>query len=96
MAKRPDLTSSQRKIVDRYYEHRDTIWATKLSELVGDIALAEDEKKRARLWKSAAEYLAKCGAPAATVQRIAASRDAAALARAAAAAMAGKPIPANP
>jgi hypothetical protein len=43
MAKRPDLSSYQRKIVDRYYQHQDTIYATKLGELVGDIALAHAE-----------------------------------------------------
>ena len=110
MAKRPDLTSSQRKIVDRYYEHRDTIWATKLSELVGEIALAlaealaadrggdaktrdAAEKKVGKLWKSAGEYLAKCGATPPTVERIVGTRDTKRLADAAGAVMLGKPVP---
>lgn len=87
MAKRPDLSAAQRKIVDRYYEHRDTIWATKLADLVGEIALlggaASDAKKLDKLWKSAGEYLAKCGADAATIARIAGARDAKLLAQAA-------------
>lgn len=111
MAKRPELSSYQRKIVDRYYEHRDTIWATRLSELVGEIALAQAEalsadragdtklrdaaeKKVQKLWKSAAEYLAKCGATPTTIEHIAGRRDTKRLAEAAGAVMAGKPIPA--
>lgn len=111
MAKRPDLSAHQRKIVDRYYQHRDTIWATRLGELVGDIgvaqaeALAADragdhaarddlEKKLTKLWKSASEYLAKCGATPAAVERITGQRDAKRLAQAAGDAMAGRPIPA--
>jgi hypothetical protein len=83
MAKRPDLSAAQRKIVDRYYEHRDTIWATKLADLVGEIALATDHKKLDKLWKSAGEYLSKCGADAATIARIAGARDTKLLAQAA-------------
>ncbi len=110
MAKRPDLTSSQRKIVDRYYQHRDTIWATKLGDIVGDIAMAtaeslkadragdaagrdKAEKTLAKLWKSAGEYLAKCGADGPTVERIAGVRDAKKLGEAAAAVMVGKSVP---
>ncbi len=109
MSKRPDLSPHQRKIVDRYYQHRDTIWTTRLSELASEIAIAQgealaadragdkasrdaSEKKLTRLWKSAGEYLVKCGASASAVERIAGSRDTARLARAAAAAMSGKTI----
>lgn len=93
MAKQPNLTSYQRKIVDRYYEHQDTIFATKLSELVGSIALAETPKQRDTLWKRAAEYLAKCKADAATIDAICTPRDVQRLAQAASAVMAGKKIP---
>lgn len=109
MAKRPDLSNYQRKIVDRYYEHRDTIWATKLNDLVGEIAIAQSEalaadrggdartrdaaeKKLTKLWKSAGEYLTKCGATQATVDRIAGQRDAKKLGEAAGAVMMGKAI----
>ncbi len=110
MAKRPDLSNYQRKIVDRYYEHRDTIWATKLNDLVGEIAIAQSEalaadrggdaktrdaaeKKLTKLWKSAGEYLAKCGANPPTVERIAGQRDAKKLGEAAGTVMMGKPVP---
>jgi len=44
------LTSHQRKIVERYYEHKDTIMVNKLAEIVSELYVADDEKKRARLW----------------------------------------------
>lgn len=93
MAKQPHLSAYQRKVVDRYYEHQGTIYATKLADLVGDIALTSDAKKLERLWKSAGEYLLKCKADPATVARIVGARDAKLLAQAAGAVMAGQPIP---
>ncbi|HYD01914.1 MAG TPA: hypothetical protein VEB22_11870 [Phycisphaerales bacterium] len=53
MAKRPDLTHAQRKIVDRYYEHHDTIQLAKLQELIGELYLAADNKAAEKLWKRA-------------------------------------------
>jgi hypothetical protein len=87
MAKRPDLSAAQRKIVDRYYEHQGSIHATKLAELASEIALAsatpDAEKKLATLWKRAGEYLVKCKVEPAMAAKIAATRDVALLARAA-------------
>ncbi|MCL4220271.1 MAG: hypothetical protein KJZ65_02760 [Phycisphaerales bacterium] len=81
MAKRPDLTNQQKKIVSRYYEHRDTISATKLSELVGELYLcAGDEKKSARLWKQAATALKNLGVKETEADRIVTTRDLKALA----------------
>lgn len=54
-----DLSRHQSKIVKRYYENLDTIVATRLEELVSDLYLAEDDKKRARLWKAAKQQLDK-------------------------------------
>jgi hypothetical protein len=62
-----DLTRHQRGIVNRYYEHKGTIHATKLGEIVSDICVETDPKKLDRLWKSAGEYLAKCGVEPATI-----------------------------
>jgi hypothetical protein len=93
MAKQPNLTNYQRKIVDRYYQHQDTIYATKLAELVGSIALAETDKQRDTLWKRAREYLTKCKASDAAIAAICDSRNTQRLAQAAAALNAGKPVP---
>lgn len=46
-----DLTPHQRKIIDRYYDNRDTIMLTKLSELVSELYLADTDKKRDKLWE---------------------------------------------
>ena len=48
-----DFTRHQKKIVDRYYDNRDNIMVTKLSELVSELYLAETDKKKDQLWKRA-------------------------------------------
>lgn len=96
MAKRPDLTSYQRKIVNRFYEHKDTIHATKLGELVGDIAIQTDPKKLDRLWKSAGEYLAKCGVEPGTIALAIPAKNLPFLGELAGAIMSGKPPPRYP
>jgi hypothetical protein len=93
MAKRPDLTNYQRKIVNRYYEHQDSIYATKFAELATEIALATDAKKLDTLWKRAREYLIKCGGEEPIVAKICDSRDSKLLAQAVSAVAAGKPVP---
>lgn len=57
-----DLTNYQRKIVDRYYEHRDTIMLDKLGQIVSDLYLADSPAKVDKLWKSAALALEKTAA----------------------------------
>jgi hypothetical protein len=61
MAKGQDLSRHQRGIVNRYYEHRDTIMSQKLSELVSDLYLAEG-KKAESLWKRVETALNNTGA----------------------------------
>jgi phosphoribosyl-ATP pyrophosphohydrolase len=80
MAKQ-DLSRHQRGIVNRYYEHRDTIMVQKLGELVSELALAETDKARDRLWKRVETALANTQAKPEQVARVLASRDVAALAR---------------
>jgi hypothetical protein len=96
MAKRPDLTSYQRKIVGRFYEHKETIHATRLGELVSEIAVEADPKKLDRLWKSAGEYLAKCGVNSAMVAATIPPRNLKLLGEVAGAIMSGKPAPRVP
>lgn len=88
-----DFTPYQRGIVNRYYEHKTTIHATKLGEIVSDISIETDAKKLEKMWKSAAEYLGKCGVEPGTVQAIAGPRDVKLLAEAAGLIMTGKPVP---
>jgi len=80
MAKRPDLSSTQRKIVSRYYEHLDTITVQKLAEAVSDLYLAEG-KAVEKHWKRVETALAKTSAADARVRQILEKRDIAALAQ---------------
>lgn len=75
-----DLNRYQSKVIKRYYDHLDTIVATKLQELVSDLYLAETEKKQASLWKRAKQYLEKTPADPEKVKQIIESQDPAALA----------------
>ena len=61
MAKGQDLSRHQQKIVGRYYEHRDTIMLTKLSEMVTELYLAEG-KKAEMLWTRVEKALASTDA----------------------------------
>ncbi len=79
MAKRPDLSHTQRKIVSRYYDNLDTITVQKLAELVSELYLAEG-KAADRLWKRVETALAKTNASNAATRRILETRDIAGLA----------------
>jgi len=79
MARR-DLTPHQRGIVKRYYEHRDSIMAHKLGELVSELYTAEG-KKADRLWERARAALKNTNAGPQRVEKIIASKDLEALAK---------------
>tara|TARA_R110002072_G_scaffold98120_1_gene215990 strand:- start:768 stop:1034 length:267 start_codon:yes stop_codon:yes gene_type:complete len=82
MASGREFSSSQRKIINRYYDNHDTILATRLGEIVTDIALAEDnQKKLDRLWIRAEQALSKTQLKPESWNKIIASRDPKALAR---------------
>lgn len=78
MAKR-DLTRYQKGIVNRYYEHLDTITFTKLQEAVSELYLAEG-KATERIWKRVETALARSSASDAAVRAILEKRDVKALA----------------
>ncbi len=75
MSKGQEYSAYQKKVINRFYEHKDTIHTTKLSDLVGSIALASTDKERDKLWKSAREYLTKCKVDPQVVARICDTRD---------------------
>jgi len=81
MAKGQHLSSAQRKIVNRYYEHADTISVAKLQEVVSDLFLAESPKAAAKLWASAKTAMEKLKVEPARIQRITAASDIQELAR---------------
>jgi hypothetical protein len=51
MAKGRHLSSHQKGIVKRYYEHRETLSTQKLGELVSELYLERDGRKLDRLWQ---------------------------------------------
>jgi len=46
-----DYTPHQKKIINRYYDHKSDIMLGKLAELVGELYLADSDKKRDKLWE---------------------------------------------
>ncbi|GJM19177.1 MAG: hypothetical protein DHS20C14_13900 [Phycisphaeraceae bacterium] len=85
MAGGREFSASQRKIIDRYYQHKDSILAHRLGELVSDIAIAQgDEKKLNTLWKRTEKALAGTNIDPKDAKKVLESRDVAALSRIAA------------
>ncbi len=58
-----DYTPHQKRIIERYYDHRDSIMLERLSNLVGELYLATDEKARDRLWSRVAAALKNLKVP---------------------------------
>lgn len=76
-----DLSPHQRKIVERYYEHKDEIMLTRLQELVTEIYLATTEKKLDSLWKRVELAMKNLKVPAALAAHIMSQRKAETLAQ---------------
>lgn len=74
MPKGQHLSNHQRGIVNRYYQHADTITLQKLQETLSDLYLAKPGKAADKLWQRAHELLVKAGAdPKAVESAIAAA-----------------------
>jgi hypothetical protein len=74
-----DYSDYQKKIIGRYYDNREQIDETKLSELVTELYLAEG-KKRAKLWKTADELMRRLKVPEGRIEHVVKTDDAAILA----------------
>ena len=70
-----EFSAGQKKIVDRYYDNRETIALTKLMEIVSDLALAETPAKQGKLWSRAEAHLRALKANPARVDKVLADRD---------------------
>src|SRR5262245_44491524 len=68
MAER-DYSRYQQKVIQRYYDNRDQMDEQRLSELVGNLYLAEG-KKRAKLWESAKELMERLNVPPSRIEHI--------------------------
>lgn len=75
MAKGQHLSSYQKGIVKRYYEHKGDIGAQKLGEIVTELYLETNPKKIERLWKSAETALKNAGANPARMKVVLEKRD---------------------
>ncbi|MGL6094751.1 MAG: hypothetical protein ACRC7O_02970 [Fimbriiglobus sp.] len=75
-----NFSPHQQKIIKRYYEHADKIALQRLSELVGDLYLAEG-KKREKLWEAAAAAMTKLEVPPARIAQVLATKSPEALAK---------------
>jgi len=65
-----DYTPNQKKIIERYYDNRDDIMLSKLSEIVTDLFLAETDSQRKRLWSAADRAMKTLKVPASVVNQI--------------------------
>jgi acetylornithine deacetylase/succinyl-diaminopimelate desuccinylase-like protein len=64
-----NYTRYQQGIIKRYYEHADGIALQRLSELVGELYLAEG-KKKAKAWEAVAAAMQKLGVPQTRIDHV--------------------------
>lgn len=76
-----DFNKYQKGIVNRYYEHQETIRSERLSDLVAEIWLCEDSGKATKLWGRVQVALMKSGCNANRAAAIVGKRDTEALAK---------------
>ncbi len=69
-----NCTKHQQGIIKRYYDNIDKVAWQRLSELVGDLYLAEG-KKREKLWTSAAGFMQKLKIPQTRIDTIVQNKD---------------------
>ncbi len=59
----------QQKVIERYYEHKDSIALQRIQELVTELYLSEG-KKRAKHWDTVAANLEKLGVAKVTIDHL--------------------------
>ena len=74
MAKQ-EYSSYQKKVIQNYYQHKDTIVLTRLQELVTDLYLAETPAKKKKLWQQVEKALDKMKLKPAIKSRILEKQD---------------------
>jgi len=75
-----DFSSYQRKVIKRYYDNRDQIDETRLSEIVTSLYLATTDKQRTKLWTTAREMMERLEVPKSRVEHVCETQNAAVLA----------------
>jgi hypothetical protein len=74
MAKQ-EYSNYQKKVIQNYYQHKDTIVLTRLQELVTDLYLSETPAKTKRLWQQVEKALDKLKIKPPVKARILESKD---------------------
>ena len=74
MAKQ-EYSNYQKKVIQNYYQHKDTIVLTRLQELVTDLYLSETPAKTKRLWQQVEKALDKMKLKPAVKSRILEKQD---------------------
>lgn len=77
----PDHTPHQKKIIEGYYQHRDSIMLGKLGEIVTELFLAESDRKKTQLWKRAEQAMKSLCVPPSLAEQIRQDRNVETLAR---------------
>ena len=74
MAKR-EYSKYQKDVISNYYGNLDGIMLAKLSELVTELYLADNESKKDRLWQRAQKAMAQLKIPPAIIGHIMTKKD---------------------
>ena len=75
-----EYSKYQQKVIQRYYDNRDDIDHTRLSELVTNLYLSTSEKKSAKMWETARDLMLRLGTPESRVEHVMSTKDPAVLA----------------
>ncbi len=79
MAER-EYSKFQQKVIRNYYDNREQIDSTKLSELVTNLYLAETEKKKTKLWENAQKLMERLEVTQSRIDHVVGTQDPAILA----------------
>ena len=71
----PDYTPRQRRIIRDYYDNRTHLMIQKLGEIVSELAVAETDGERKRLWARAEKALKNLKVPSARIAAILEAQD---------------------
>ncbi|MEZ6058340.1 MAG: hypothetical protein R3C01_16695 [Planctomycetaceae bacterium] len=75
-----DYSNYQKKVINRYYDNRESIDTTRLAELVTNLYLATSEKQIEKHWKTAGELMTRLEVPATRIAHVLGKREPAILA----------------
>ena len=71
----PEHSPYQKKIIERYYDHRDQIMLNRLGEIVSEIYLAETDRRLNQLWKRAEKAMQALKVSPSLIERLMARRE---------------------